>query len=74
MKLRKAWAILLAACLTVCAGAASAASVRKTTGFTAKTLDYLPEKAKARTDSLVIGVNDLYGDVTPFFAETTGDG
>lgn len=74
MKLRKAWAILLAACLTVCAGGASAASVRKTTGFTAKTLDYLPEKAKARTDSLVIGVNDLYGDVNPFFAETTGDG
>lgn len=41
---------------------------------TAKTLDHQPEAARMRTDTLVIGVPDLYGDVNPFFATTTGDG
>ena len=72
--MKKACALLLALCLTLGAVPAMASTVRRTNGFTAKTLDYLPEKARARTDSLVIGVSDLYGVTSPFFAETTGDG
>lgn len=40
---------------------------------TAKTLDFQPDAAKARTDSLVIGVSDLLGETNPFWVETIGD-
>lgn len=40
---------------------------------TAKTLDYQPEAARLRTDSMVIGVPDLMGETSPFWAATTGD-
>lgn len=40
---------------------------------TAKTLDNMPEEARARTDTLVIGVNDLIGETNPFWVETVGD-
>lgn len=39
----------------------------------AQTLDYMPEAARARTDTLVIGVNDLLGSFSPFWAQTQGD-
>lgn len=73
MKVKETGALLLTVCLLF-AALPGVASVRRTNGFTAKTLDYLPDKARARTDSLVIGVSDLYGVTSPFFAETTGDG
>ena len=41
--------------------------------FTARTLDYMPEAARARTDSLVVGVSDLPGETNPFFVKTSGD-
>lgn len=48
-------------------------SHRRITGNTATTLDYMPEAARERTDTLVIGVPDLYGEINPFFAQTLGD-
>ena len=73
MRAKKALACLLAAFVLLSAGQAFALTGKRTSGFTAKTLDYLPEKARARTDTLVIGVQDLYGEINPFFAQTTGD-
>lgn len=39
----------------------------------AQTLAMLPEKARERTDTIVIGVTDLYGEMNPLFAKTQGD-
>ncbi len=39
----------------------------------ARSLDAMPEAARARTDTLVIGVPDLMGETNPFFVETAGD-
>lgn len=72
-----------AACLLACLALLSAVPAgeaaetgpinRRIDPFTANKLDYLPEKARARTDTLVYGVPDLLGVTNPFWAETTGD-
>lgn len=79
MKLKKTLALCLLLALLPTAGLAtmimpSAAPInRRVDRNTAKTLAYLPENAKARTDTLVIGVPDLLGEINPFWAQTTGD-
>lgn len=40
---------------------------------TSQSLGALPEVARLRSDSVVIGVSDLFGETNPFWARTIGD-
>ncbi|MDL2318230.1 ABC transporter substrate-binding protein [Eubacteriales bacterium OttesenSCG-928-A19] len=78
MNAKRALALCLALLLCPLSAFATAAEGespinRRIDRNTAKTLDFQPEAARARTDSVVIGVSDLIGDVNPFWAATTGD-
>ena len=67
---------LLAAALLIAIGtpalAASPVSMAISPNLAAS-LEKVPEKARARTDTISIGVPDLYGQVNPLFANTIGD-
>lgn len=39
----------------------------------ARSLDDMPDTARARADELVVGVTELTGEINPFFARTSGD-
>ncbi|MCL1795881.1 MAG: ABC transporter substrate-binding protein [Clostridia bacterium] len=79
MTIKRACAVLIALLLTVPLGAFGSevrlwqANERQVSRNVATTLDNLPEAARSRTDSLVIGVTDLVGEINPFFARTMGD-
>lgn len=80
MRHRKACALLLALLLLPAFGGQAVSFLgddvvmnRRVERNTAKTLDFMPEVARARTDSLIIGVSDLLGEINPFWANTTGD-
>ncbi|MDR0928914.1 MAG: ABC transporter substrate-binding protein [Oscillospiraceae bacterium] len=46
---------------------------RQISSNTSTTLKNIPEAALLRTDTLVIGVQNLYGEANPFWVATTGD-
>lgn len=79
MKLKRALALLLV-CLLLPTGAWGMEMLkvapinRRVDTNTAKTLNYQPEAARLRTDTLVISTPDLLGETNPFWARTTGDG
>ena len=78
MNVKRAMAALLALLLVLPAGSGVAlptATVinRRIASNNAQSLDNLPDIARARTDSLVIGVADLHGETNPFWAKTMGD-
>ncbi len=64
-------AVLLSLC---CAGALAEGPIdRKIYSNAAQTLKNMPEAARERTDSIVLGVPDLFGETNPFWVRTTGD-
>lgn len=79
MILRKSIACLITASLVFSASAASATQFlspvmdRQFSKNEAKSLDNLPDQARARSDELIVGVPDLEGEFNPFFCETAGD-
>ncbi|MCL1963976.1 MAG: ABC transporter substrate-binding protein, partial [Firmicutes bacterium] len=79
MNRKKGAAALLALLLALPAGGTATSGGhgvinRTIASNNAKTLENLPEAARARADTLIIGVPDLYGEMNPFFVKTTGDG
>lgn len=73
MKRIKIMAVLLLSLLLSATGAAEGPINRRIESNTANTLNYMPEAARERTDTLVIGVPDLLGETNPFWVRTTGD-
>lgn len=72
MKIRIAL-VLLMAMIFACPALAESPINRQISGFNANTLDFLPEAARNRPDTLIFGVPDLLGETNPFWARTTGD-
>jgi len=79
MNIRKGVAALLALLLALPAWGMATTSGnrpainRSIASNNARSLANLPETARGRTDTLVIGVPDLYGETNPFWVKTMGD-
>lgn len=78
MNIKRIMAAALALLLALPAGGALASGQNGPIDRTiqknvARTLDYLPEAAKERTDEIIIGVSDLLGETNPFWVKTKGD-
>ncbi|GHU78668.1 peptide-binding protein [Clostridia bacterium] len=73
MKLCRVVAIALALMMLCTSALADGPLSMTLSKSVAQTLENLPEKAKTRTDTIVIGTTDLYGEVNPLYARTRGD-
>lgn len=67
--------IALICMIAVCVAAFAEGPInRKVLPNTAQSLNGMPDAARQRTDTIAIGVPDLFGETNPFWARTTGDG